>query len=54
MVVNGVTFIEREIRKLTEDEFIRQCMIHWPDESKETKRKRLKRIYQRINGGGED
>ena len=54
MVVNGVTFIEREIRKLTEKEFIRQCMIHWPNESKEVKRKRLKMIYQRINGGGEE
>lgn len=54
MVVNGVTFIEREIMKLTEDEFIRQCMIHWPDEDDEVKRKRLKMIYQRINGGGED
>jgi hypothetical protein len=53
MVVNGVTFIEREIKKLTEKEFIRQCMIHWPDESKEVKRRRLKMIYQRIIGGGE-
>jgi hypothetical protein len=52
--VNGVTFIEREIKKLTEKEFIRQCMIHWPDESKEVKQKRLKMIYQRIIGGGED
>ena len=53
MVVNGVTFIEREIKKLTEDEFIRQCMIHWPNESTAVKKKRLKRIYQLINGGGE-
>lgn len=54
MVVNGVTFIEREIKKLTEKEFIRQCIdLHWLDESKEVRRKRLKMIYQRINGGGE-
>lgn len=53
MVVNGVTFIEKEIKKLTEKEFIRQCLIHWPDESKEVKRRRLKMIYQRIIGGGE-
>ena len=53
--MNGVTFVEREIKKLTEKEFIRQCIdVHWPNESKETKRKRLKAIYQRINGGGED
>lgn len=54
MVVNGVTFIEREVIKLTEEEFIRQCMIHWPKESDKVKKKRLKMVYRRIKGGGED
>ena len=53
MVVNGVTFIEREIKKLTEDEFIRQCIdIHWQSESVAVRRKRLKKVYQLIIGGG--
>jgi hypothetical protein len=55
MVVNGVTFIEKEIKKLTEEEFIRQCIdLHWEKESKAVRKKRLKMIYQRINGGEED
>ena len=55
MVVNGVTFIEREIRKLTEKEFIRQCLdVHWTNESKEVRKKRLHKVYRLINGGGED
>ena len=46
---------QKEIKKLTEEEFIRQCIdIHWEKESKAVRKKRLKMIYQRINGGGED
>ena len=55
MVVNGVNFIEREIKKLTEKEFIRQCIdVHWLSESKDTRKKRLQFVYRKVNGGGED
>ena len=54
MVVNGVTFIERQIKKLTEDEFVKRCInVHWQEESKEVRLARLRKIYRLINGGGE-
>ena len=54
MVVNGVTFIEREVKKLSEKEFIRICVgLYWQDESKRTRISRLKYVFNLINGGGE-
>ena len=58
MRINGVTFIESEVAKLSLDEFVAQN-IFWKDISRERRKSRLVSVYNRIInnsnlGGGGD
>lgn len=61
MKVNGVTFIDQEAVKLTQEEFINQNInVFWQDIPREKRRLRLVSVYNRIvgkkvdSGGGGD
>jgi len=59
MRINGVTFIESEVVKLSLDEFVAQNIdVFWKDISRERRKSRLVSVYNRIInnsnlGGGE-
>lgn len=59
MRINGVTFIESEVAKLSLDEFVAQNIdVFWKDISRERRKSRLVSVYNRIinnsnlGGGG--
>lgn len=60
MRVNGVTFIDSEVVKLSMDEFVAQNIdVFWQDISRERRKSRLVSVYNRIvnksnSGGGGD
>ena len=60
MRINGVTFIESEVVKLSLDEFVAQNIdVFWKDISRERRKSRLVAVYNRIInnsnlGGGGD
>lgn len=60
MRVNGVTFIDSEVVKLSLDEFVAQNIdVFWQDISRERRKSRLVSVYNRIvnkgnSGGGGD
>ena len=60
MRINGVTFIESEVAKLSLDEFVAQNIdVFWKDISRERRKSRLVSVYNRIInnsnlGGGGD
>nr|DAO86933.1 MAG TPA: protein of unknown function (DUF4928) [Caudoviricetes sp.] len=60
MRVNGVTFIDSEVVKLSLDEFVAQNIdVFWKDISRERRKSRLVSVYNRIvnkgnSGGGGD
>lgn len=60
MRVNGVTFIDSEVVKLSLDEFVAQNIdVFWKDISRERCKSRLVSVYNRIvnksnSGGGGD
>lgn len=60
MRINGVTFIESEVVKLSLDEFVAQNIdVFWKDIPRERRKSRLVSVYNRIvnnsnSGGGGD
>ena len=49
MRINGVTFIESEVAKLSLDEFVAQNIdVFWKDISRERRKSRLVSVYNRI------
>lgn len=49
MRINGVTFIESEVVKLSLDEFVAQNIdVFWKDISRERRKSRLVSVYNRI------
>lgn len=51
MTVNGVTFIDDEVKKLTPEEFVAQNIdVFWQDISYDKRRLRLVSVYNRITG----
>lgn len=60
MRVNGVTFIDSEVVKLSLDEFVAQNIdVFWKDIFRERRKSRLVSVYNRIvnksnSGGGGD
>lgn len=49
MRVNGVTFIDSEVVKLSLDEFVAQNIdVFWKDISRERRKSRLVSVYNRI------
>lgn len=53
MRINGVTFIESEVVKLSLDEFVAQNIdVFWKDISRERRKSRLVSVYNRIINNG--
>ena len=50
MMIDNVTFVEREIRKLTKERFLELHSCLWPDMKGRDRRKKLSEIYDRICG----
>jgi len=49
MKYNGVTFVEEEVRKMSEGEFIESHLsAFWLDRDEETRRKMLADVFRRI------
>lgn len=50
MIYEGVTFVETEVKKMSKEVFIKKHDIFWPRKDKETRKKMLADVYQRIIG----
>ena len=50
MMVDNVTFVEREIRKMTKERFLELHSCLWPDMKDRDRRKKLSDVYDRICG----
>ena len=49
MKYQGVTFVDAEVRKMTEREFIKaHSRVHWLDRAKATRSKMLADVFRRI------
>jgi len=53
MIIDGVTFVEEECKKMSEEEFKTQMgKVFWQDRDEETREKMLADAYSRIKGTG--
>ncbi len=53
MTYENVTFVEAQVKKFSEEEFIEAHIGHfWLDRDEETRKKMLADVYKRITGTG--
>ena len=51
MIYEGVAFVETEVKKMSKEVFIKRHIdAFWPKKDKETRKKMLADVYQRIVG----
>lgn len=55
MKYEGVTFVEEEVKKMSEKDFVKShSEVFWLDRDKETRKKMLADVFKRITGKGKE
>ena len=53
MIYEGVTFVEAEVKKMGEQDFVKTMLpVFWQDRDEATRKKMLADVYSRITGKG--